>query len=178
MRLLEAEPVAAGDGFGSRKTAGEGPRHDDNVYEFEFTFARTRGRRRLLSCDDLTLMRIWDAGRDQCTFAETAACLGVCERTLRTFFDNNPIAEATFEDARLCGRGSMRSVIFSGARDGNVALQMLVGKTYLGMGERIQQADPRAAITEMMHALGASVRSRHMAFVDKEEEKPVPVDTE
>ena len=85
----------------------------------------------------------------QCTYAEIASTLGVSVDTLQ----RNDHFAATYKRGADGGRKSLRRMQFESANRGNVAMQIWLGKQYLGQSDyrtevqlRPENADPKQLV--------------------------------
>src|SRR5579872_6573440 len=71
----------------------------------------------------------------QCTYPEIASTLGVSVDTLT----RHPDFAATYKRGAEGGRKSLRRMQFKSANRGNVAMQIWLGKQYLGQSDHVTQ---------------------------------------
>lgn len=77
-------------------------------------------------------------GAMQSTQAEAAAVLGVCEKTIQTFFNDHPQARDAFKIGRELGKMSLRRKQNKLAEK-NAAMAIFLGKNYLEQTDKIEQ---------------------------------------
>jgi len=77
-------------------------------------------------------------GAMQSTQAEAAAVLGVCEKTIQTFFNDHPQARDAFKIGRELGKMSLRRKQ-NRLAEKNAAMAIFLGKNYLDQTDKIEQ---------------------------------------
>lgn len=102
----------------------------------------------MLQCDEDTLRTIQGLGQIQSTNVEAAAVLGVSRETFEQFLGNNEKAAETFERAKEKGKSSLRRLQFKSAQDGNVTMQIWLGKQLLGQKDK-QELDVKHSVSDM-----------------------------
>lgn len=79
-------------------------------------------------------------GAMQSTQAEAAAVLGVCEKTIQTFFNDHPQARDAFKIGRELGKMSLRRKQNKLAEK-NAAMAIFLGKNYLDQADKIENTN-------------------------------------
>lgn len=175
-QLAIAELVETGKGFGEaeykRRREEEARQREEEAAggadgQFRIPYPFTAGRKPLLEFNEFTLTRIWQAGTCRCTQAETAATLGVSEKTLQRFFLEHPAAREVFEDAALVANGSLRSYVHSQAMAGNTPVLLRCMEHWLGMSHKDKGDDPTEAMKEVMAQVADRFRSKYLAQLDE-----------
>ena len=96
------------------------------------------GRPQKLLPDDETIKRVEGLGQIQCTTREAAAVLGVCHDTFLKFIDQHEKAKKAFEDGKENGKASLRRMQLKSAQNGNITMQIWLGKQLLGQKDQIK----------------------------------------
>lgn len=94
------------------------------------------GRRHSLVADDKTLQTIHGLAQINCTQKEAAAVLHVHADTFSAFLKKEELAREAWGDANLVGKASLRRLQFTSAKNGNVTMQIWLGKQLLGQKDR------------------------------------------
>jgi len=131
------EDVRAATGGGG-SGAGEPPRGNGagGAFGDEDAAPLMRGRRPRLDLNEQTLQVIKALGLIRCTQPEAAARMGVSHKTFQRFLVDNEIARAVWDDAQLCAKVSLRSLMFAHAVAGNAAVLLSMSKHWLGMTDK------------------------------------------
>jgi hypothetical protein len=175
-QLVVAELVETGQGFGEaeykRKREEEARQREEAKQggadgQFQIPYPFTAGRKKLLEFNEYTLTRIWQAGTCRCTLAETAATLGVSEKTLSRFFQEHPDARDVYDDASLLANASMRSHLNREALSGNTSVLLHCAKHWLGMTDKRSEDDPATALEEKLTQVADRLRSKYLAAMDE-----------
>lgn len=119
---VQAEIVLPGERFGERSQHELPDITEGADQQLAFVWPRPRGRPEgstLLKLDDTTLDRIWRVGWEQGNHATLAVALGVSLKTLSRFFEANPLAKDTFEDAAVAAKGRLDIQVFREAMSGS-----------------------------------------------------------
>lgn len=105
------------------------------------------GRPQKLKPDDETLKTLANLGKMQCTTKECAAFLEVSEPTFFEFLKRFKEAEEALERGKENGKSSLRRLQFKSAQDGNVTMQIWLGKQLLGQKDKQEvSSDPDAPL--------------------------------
>jgi hypothetical protein len=96
------------------------------------------GRPHSLECNAETLKQINTLARMQCTKKEAAAVLGVHRDTLATFFGQHEKANEAWEDGLETGKVSLRRAQYKNATEGNVTMQIWLGKQWLDQKDKAE----------------------------------------
>jgi len=129
---------------------------------------------------DLKLLE--DLARIQCTDEEMASILGFTREGFRKRKQRQPELVGIIEKGKEAGRCSLRRLQWKSATGGNIAMQIFLGKQYLGQTDRqmtelsgaVAHSDPAfqrlvglfedvpaAQLTEVLSAAARCMSSRH-----------------
>ncbi len=134
----EVRAAAGGGGRGAKEPPpgfGAGGAADDGA-------PLMRGRRPCLHLTEETLQVIRALGLIRCTQPEAAARMGVSHKTFQRFLVENVIAREIWDDAQLCAKVSLRSLMFAHAIAGNAAVLLNMSKHWLGMTDKAADLPP------------------------------------
>lgn len=126
------------------------------------------GRPTALVFNERTLKQVTGAGRIGCTFAETAAVLGVSQNTLKGFFEDWPEAREAWEAGNEAGKASLRRKQHEVALKGNPVMLIWTGKQRLGQSDKIESHQ-----TVSLEALVLASVKQRTAPALKEPEAPL-----
>lgn len=121
---------------------------------------RSTGRPAILNFDEPTLRILFSHSFLQASQEEAAWGLGVSRMTLTAFFREHPTAYEVWEDARIRGRGALRSQVYSEAMNGNAPVLILAAEHMLGMRNRAPAGVDAAMIGAQIETIGAEIRLR------------------
>jgi hypothetical protein len=104
------------------------------------------GRPRELVGDEKTMQTLTGLGSIQATSRETAAVLGVTEKTLYDFFKREPHAKEAWDAAKEQGKASLRRTQLRLAEK-NAAMAIFLGKNLLGQSDKheMEHSGPQGA---------------------------------
>src|SRR5262249_46978047 len=91
--------------------------------------------------DDATLGRIKALAKIQCTQHEAASVLKVCPKTFDNYLRNIKKVREAWENGRGEGKVALRRLQWESAKR-SAAMQVWLGKQYLGQSDRQEQSGP------------------------------------
>lgn len=97
---------------------------------------RPRGRPPSIVIDEKTLEQIKSLGGLQCTQGEAAAILKISRSKFESLLGTNTKVREAWEEGREYGRGSLRRMQYENAKNGNVSMQIWLGKQWLGQKDK------------------------------------------
>jgi len=116
--------------------------------------------------------QVEELGRIQSTQAELAAVLGCGLTTVKERLESDPEFAAAYESGLEAGKSSLRRLQWKSALGGNIAMQIWLGKQYLGQrdvqsteltgakGERLIPAETVISLDDDARALLRQLRAR------------------
>jgi hypothetical protein len=122
---------------------------------------RPVGRPPILILDDHLRHQIKTMANQQSTLCEAAAVLGVSVQALHQFMGKYPEARELWDNGQLAGRQSLRRWQANSAKKGNPAMQIWLGKQWLGQKDKqeiaqdvtIKESDPKTSMREKIKAI-------------------------
>lgn len=91
-----------------------------------------------LQDDVLTCKQISELAGIQCTKAEAASVMGVCEKTFIVFLQAHKKAREAWELGQEAGRASLRRLQWRAA-ERSTTMQIWLGKQYLGQTDKMEE---------------------------------------